>query len=104
MVKSGLAYNYCIFPNLKYCAQLARDLKQVMSDKVLGAMYRDSSLQVPYVWRREQRKTPPDKFVGNLFEPFDVHEPNYIDQVPVADRIFFLKEEDIKLPYHFVSQ
>lgn len=99
MLESAMAVNYCIYPNVKYC----QDFADVVQEQVEAreGIFGDSSLVTPYEWRRVVSDRPFEKFVGNI-RTHEVMQPGPVERIPIADRIFFMQERDIKAPY-FVS-
>ncbi len=95
-LKAGMAVNYCIAPNLKHCAEYAPVVQNAM-DHRLG-IFADSSLELPYLWRRAVSGRVPDKYVGSLASKL-VYAPTEEDRVEVTDRVYFLKVDDIQPPY-----
>lgn len=96
MLESALAVNYCISPNMKYCEAFA-DVVQEQVDAREG-IFGDSSLELPYEWRRIQSDRPYEKFMGDI-RSHEVLEPGPVNRVAIADRVFFFEERDIKKPY-----
>lgn len=96
MIEDGYAFNYCIAPNLAFCEANAAAAREAI--KAGRNAYGDSGLQVPYEWRREMSGRPHEKWVGNIQTKL-VYPPDALDKVPLADRVFFMKESAIKLPY-----
>jgi micrococcal nuclease len=100
MVREGLAVMYCIYPSLAACKKLSV-LNQASIDQQLG-IFSDDSVELPYEWRRIISHRSPEKWVGNLATK-EVFAPGNLDEVPVAQRVFFMKESDIRAPFHKVE-
>jgi micrococcal nuclease len=100
MVYEGLAVNYCIFPNERYCRDYARLTERNIAEK--RGMYSDSSVELPYEWRRRVSGREDDKWVGDMFT-HEVFRPGNLDEVPVGNRMFFLNENQIHDPYRKVE-
>ena len=98
-VLSGMAVNYCIWPNMKYCAAFAQAVSQAMNQK--KGIWSDPTLVIPYEWRRLERGSPHEKFVANLGSN-EVYSPDFVDSIPIPNRIFFMRKSDIHAPYYFV--
>ncbi len=99
MLSEGLAVNYCIWPNID-CEDLAVITGRNIQRHV--GIYSDSSVELPYEWRRQMSNRPHEKFVGNIFTR-EVYRPGSYDQVAVGERVFFLRESDIQAPFFLVD-
>ena len=102
MIAEGLAVNFCVYPSLKHCEEFANLVQKNIDDK-RGIFSGDPEVDLPYNWRREISNRPYDKFVGNL-ETFEVVSPEKQEQVPVSQRVFFMKKSAIKAPFHYVGK
>lgn len=100
MVSEGLAVNYCIEPNHRYCVQYGKEVRQ--SIKEHKGMFSDKQTQTPYIWRRRVSKRPFTKFVGDL-KTRKVYSPGSFKKVPIHRRVFFFEKEDIQPPYEYVG-
>jgi len=98
MVKSGLAVNYCIAPNVMFCKEFGTAVDRNIKKK--QGIFSDSTLELPYEWRRQMSRRPHEKYIGNLDTKL-VYAPGSLDQVPVGKRIFFMKRQDVSAPYSF---
>ena len=98
MAKSGLAVTYCIAPNVLFCKEFG-DATDENSKKHRG-IFGDSSLELPYEWRRQVSHCPHEKYVGNM-ESKLVYPPGSLDRVPVGKRIFFMTRQEVTAPYSF---
>lgn len=96
-LRNGMAVNYCIYPDAG-CLE--------KSDVVWSAIRRGKGIygakprldQLPYQWRDTIRGTAPHRYLGNL-RTHRVYPPGSFRSVPIADRIFFNTEADIRPPY-----
>jgi micrococcal nuclease len=84
-IRRGMASNYCIAPNLKYCGEYADAYARAASSRL--NMHADKCVITPYVWRKGLQgmlmdKTVKNRHTGATYAPMD-----YV-KVPVADRIF----------------
>lgn len=100
MVREGWAVNYCIYPNVAHCETLGELTNQNIRDG--RGFMGDSSMEIPYIWRRKVSGRAFTSYVGNM-ETKEVFLPGHEDRVPVGNRMFFLKKEDIEAPYHLVE-
>ncbi|MGZ3658150.1 MAG: thermonuclease family protein [Bdellovibrionota bacterium] len=100
MVKKGLAVNYCVAPEFKYCDEFARDTQNAI-DQQLG-MFSDKNVELPYDFRRRIENQTQRSFVGNI-QTKEVHSPGHQNDVPVADRVFFFTPDLISAPYKLVN-
>jgi endonuclease YncB( thermonuclease family) len=96
MLQEGLAVNYCIAPNLSHCQEYADVVAETFSKK--KGMFADSTLELPYEWRRKMDNRPYDKFVGSIKSKV-VYAPTQIRRIPVPERVFFITRDAIKAPY-----
>lgn len=101
MVKSGLAVMYCIYPNIKYCQEFGRINDTNIRNK--KGIFSDSSVEIPYEWRRKMSKRSLEKYVGTL-STSTVYAPQYLNQIPVGDRIFFMSKSAIQPPFKLSTQ
>lgn len=96
-LSAGLAVNYCIYPD-EGCLEKSDVLREAMK-KGRGFYGGKPRLeQLPYVWRDTIRGTAPHRYLGNL-RTGRVYRPGSFRSVPIADRIFFNRTEDIQPPY-----
>ncbi len=100
LAQEGLAANYCVFPSTNYCEEIGQLTKQAMERRI--GMFSDPNVELPYDFRRRIKGVRQSSFVGNL-KTKEVHRPGNQDEVPVAERVFFFREEHIKAPYHIVD-
>ena len=84
-VKSGLAANYCIAPNMHYCDQFAAAYRNAELNQL--GMHADRCVVTPYVWRRAMMNHSMDKRVKDV-QTGVVYSPSEYYKVPVADRVF----------------
>lgn len=96
MLENAMAVNYCIAPNLKYCEIFSTIVAEKVAER--SGIFGDSSLELPYEWRRIISDRPFEKFLGDIHS-HEVLGPGPVDRVPVADRVFFFEERDIRKPY-----
>lgn len=101
LLKQGLAVNYCIAPETKYCRRYGKIVKRQMAN---SNGFWGSSTEVPYVWRRKISGRSENRYVGDVFTR-KVYEPKTAasKSVPVWSRVFFYKKEDIKKPFRLTS-
>jgi endonuclease YncB( thermonuclease family) len=100
VLEKSMAANYCIAPNLAHCEEFGEVVAQTSQGK--EGIFGVPGLQIPYLWRAEMRGTGPDKFVGDT-RTKKVYQPDAVTQIPLAYRVFFLKESDVKAPYAFAE-
>jgi len=100
MLEEGLAVNYCIYPNTAYCDTFATVVERSIQAK--KGIYGDKVLEIPYEWRRVVSNRPYEKYVGNIFTHEVLHPPE-VEQVPLAERVFFFHKGDVEPPYHVVD-
>jgi micrococcal nuclease len=96
MLKEGYAVMYCIYPNIHYCEKFGAHTNRSIRDG--KGMFSDPNVELPYEWRRIMSHRKHEKWVGNL-KTKEVFAPVNLDQVPVGDRVFFMKESDIRSPF-----
>ena len=99
MIESGLAVNYCIYPNQLYCAEYASIVEENIREK--KGIFGDPGFELPYLWRQRVSGRSSTKFVGNVFSK-EVFPPGSLDSVPVSSRIFFWTQSQIEEPYHMM--
>jgi micrococcal nuclease len=100
MARDGFAVNYCIAPNFKHCKSIGDIVRVNVREK--RGIFSDSSLMLPYDWRRVVSGRDYDKFVGNS-RSHNVFKPGENRKVPIADRVFFYRESDIRPPFRLAS-
>lgn len=100
LVKEGLAVNYCLFPSLSHCEELGLLTDSAMQERI--GMFSDPKMELPYDFRRRIKGTPQTSFVGNLSTK-KVYRPGKQNKVPVAERIFFYGQSNIKAPFQLVE-
>jgi micrococcal nuclease len=100
MVADGLAVNYCLYPNVKYCKELGALTEKNMAEK--RGMFSDPTIELPYEFRRRVGKRPESQFIGNM-STFEVFRPGHWDHVPVAERLFFSNERMVQAPYQMAE-
>lgn len=96
ILKMGLAVNYCVAPEFRYCDDFSRYV-QASIDHGTG-MYADPKVELPYDFRRRIGGNEQRSYVGNL-ETKIVFAPGHQNEVPIADRVFFYSKSDVKAPY-----
>jgi micrococcal nuclease len=101
MLRDALAVNFCMFPSTKYCQKFAQIVDRAVSAR--EGIFGVKGLELPYVWRREISNRPFERPVGNL-SSYKVYAPDQMSRVPVAKRIFFDSESDVRLPYVMAAQ
>lgn len=97
ILKKGLAVNYCVAPEFRYCDEFSR-ITQHAIDTGTG-MYSDPKVELPYDFRRRISGNEQRSYVGNLQTKI-VYGPGNQEKTPPADRVFFYTVGDIKAPYH----
>jgi micrococcal nuclease len=100
LAQEGLAANYCIFPSVEYCEEIGQLTKQAMKQRI--GMFSDPNVELPYDFRRRIKGARQSSFVGNL-KTKKVYRPGNQEEVPVAERVFFFREEQIRAPYQIVD-
>jgi len=90
-VKNGMAANYCIAPNLKYCDQYATAYRIASRDRL--GIHSDSCSITPYVWRKAMMDKTMDKKVKDVLTGLTVSADQYY-KIPVANRIFYPSTEE----------
>ncbi|MGE3260478.1 MAG: thermonuclease family protein [Bacteriovoracia bacterium] len=96
MVKQGLAANYCVAPSFEYCREIGNHVANAIKYRL--GMFADSNAELPYDFRRRIGGNEQRSFVGNLSTK-EVLTPGHQDDVPVAERVFFYRQSDVKAPY-----
>lgn len=97
MLIEGFAVSYCIAPNEAHGVEYAKIVRKSVKDKI--GIFGEPIVELPYIWRREIENKPSTKYIGSLFT-HKVYPPNSYEQVPIADRIFFMDKKDIVSPYY----
>lgn len=97
ILKMGLAVNYCVAPEFRYCDDFSRYTQDAI-DHGIG-MYADPRVELPYDFRRRIGNNEQRSFVGSM-QTKVVYGPGFQDKTSVADRVFFYTREEIKSPYH----
>lgn len=104
MLSEGLAVNYCIYPNDRYCKDFADiSAANIKAEKGIFKDYKRKKIELPYEWRRQISNRPYEKYVGNI-DTWLVRKPDEVVKVPVAQRVFFMKASDVHAPYKFEDE
>lgn len=96
ILKLGLAVNYCVAPEFRYCEDFSRYV-QASIDNGTG-MFADPRVELPYDFRRRIGKNEQRSFVGSIQTKI-VYGPGNQEKTPTADRVFFYSKSDVKSPY-----
>lgn len=88
-ISRGVAANYCIAPNYKYCDRYADAYARARSERV--GFHSDKCTITPYVWRKGIQGQLMDKPVKNR-DTGVVYKPGDYYKIPVEDRIFALAQ------------
>jgi len=100
LVTEGLAVTYCIYPNLSHCEDYGR-----LTERARAAdrgFFSDSSVELPYDWRRVESGRPVEKYVGD-YRTGRVYMPGQAFRIPVGYRVFFIEESDIRAPFYLAN-
>lgn len=101
-LEDAMAVNYCIAPNLAHCEEYGNAVRPHIQAR--DGMFGDSSLALPYEFRRISSHRPFDKYLGSMSTK-RVFAPGSYDQVSdVADRVFFMNRADVRAPYRMAIQ
>ena len=101
MLEEGVAHNYCIFPNIKYCEDFARIVEAHAA--LMSGVFSDPRLEVAYEWRQRIRNSEPTKYVADQFEKIVLNPPLF-RTIHVARRIFFMTISHIRSPFVYVGE
>jgi len=96
MVEEGLAVNYCVAPNYKYCAELG-ELTDRNIDEQRG-FWSDPSVTIPYLFREQVRGGEFTYHVGDI-QSYEVVSSKQIEQIPTGRRVIFYDSRHVKRPY-----
>ncbi|SFT03124.1 thermonuclease family protein [Marininema halotolerans] len=95
MVRLGYAIPYYIWPNMSHYKDYQSAL-QVAQNTGAGMWDPSDPLkEMPFEFRLRIGKRDPDKYVGN-YETKKYVDPTQYNDVPIEQRVFFLKESDAK--------
>lgn len=97
ILQMGLAVNYCVAPEFRYCEEFSRYTQNSIDNGV--GMYADPKVELPYDFRRRIGKNEQRSYVGSIQTKI-VYGPGFQDKTPVADRVFFYNRNDVQAPYH----
>lgn len=100
LVRVGLAANYCVAPSFEYCREIGDLVANAIRYRI--GMFADTNSELPYDFRRRITGNEQRSFVGNL-RTREVYRPGHQDQIPVAERVFFYRQSDVKAPFHIVE-
>lgn len=84
-IRNGMAANYCIAPNLKYCGEYGDAYARARSQRL--GIHSDKCSVTPYVWRKALEALPMNKPVKNRVTGYTFKAADYY-KIPVEDRIF----------------
>jgi len=93
-VKDGLAVLYCIYPNISKCKEYSVYQKEAMDEGI--SFVTDPTIELPYLFRHNGINKKP---VADLND-YKVYPPEYMENIPVYLRLFFMSWKDVKPPYH----
>lgn len=98
LLADGLAINFCVFPTLRRCALYARTVRGAIARKL--GFHAEPGFELPYEFRTRESGRNEAEFVSQpgqtVILPFAQR-----DQIPVANRIFFLRAADVGPPFVF---
>ncbi len=100
MVRRGLAVNYCVAPEFRYCEEFSRYTQEAHDEK--RGMYSNPQFELPYDFRRRIENAPQRSYVGSIVTKI-VFQRGHQNDVPIADRVFFYTKEMVMEPYHLVD-
>jgi endonuclease YncB( thermonuclease family) len=100
ILKQGLAVNYCVAPEFRYCEDFSRFVQDSIDNGT--GMFADPKVELPYDFRRRIGKNEQRSFVGSIQTKI-VYGPGNQEKTPIADRVFFYTKTDVKSPYRVVE-
>jgi endonuclease YncB( thermonuclease family) len=100
ILKMGLAVNYCVAPEFRYCEDFSRFVQRSIDNGT--GMFADPKVELPYDFRRRIGKNEQRSFVGSV-QTKVVYGPGNQEKTPTADRVFFYSREDVKSPYQIAE-
>jgi endonuclease YncB( thermonuclease family) len=96
LVEEGLAATFCVFPTTARCDSYAQALRDAMAAK--RGFHADTAFELPYLYRsRESGRNEAESVASSVRKvaiPFE-----RIKEIDVAERVFFLKNADLRAPY-----
>lgn len=96
LVEEGLAATFCVFPTTSRCDSYAQALRDAMAAK--RGFHADTTFELPYLYRsRESGRNEAESVASSIRKvaiPFA-----RIQEIDVAERVFFLKTTDLRAPY-----
>ena len=96
MVAEGWAVNYCVAPNLSQCDELKVLVEQNILEK--RGFIADATVKLPYIFREDEYKSDYQYYIGDI-NTKRVIRSSHMDEVPVAQRVFFYSARQIRRPY-----
>lgn len=93
-IESGVAVNYCIYPNLQKCQEYALRMERVIEK---GDSF-VSEIQLPYEFRWESSGRGAEKPVADI-RGTDVFDPARYTSIPIPFRLFFMDWSSVAPPY-----
>jgi micrococcal nuclease len=100
MVKSGLAVNYCVAPEFRYCGEFSHYTQSAITRRL--GMFSVKNFELPYDFRRRIENAPQRSYVGDI-RTKEVLAPGHQNEIPIANRVFFYTQDAIQPPYHLSS-
>ena len=96
ILKMGLAVNYCVAPEFRYCDDFSRYVQDAIDNGT--GMFADPKVELPYDFRRRIGGNEQRSYVGSIRTKI-VYGPGNQEKTPPADRVFFYSRTDVKSPY-----
>lgn len=96
MIEEGLAVNYCVAPNYRYCAELGEITDQNRAQQ--KGFWSDPSVTIPYLFREQVRGGEFTYHVGDI-KSYEVVLSNQIEQITPGRRVIFYDSRHVKPPY-----
>lgn len=98
MVEEGLAVNYCLPPNEKYCDEFGNTAQKNFDQK--NGFFEDPTVEIPYLFRVNTRGGNFVYYVGHR-DSKKVVTSNEIETIPLGKRVIFYNKKNIRPPYFF---
>ncbi|MGE3387632.1 MAG: thermonuclease family protein, partial [Bdellovibrionales bacterium] len=96
MIEEGWAVNYCVAPNFKHCEEYGAVVEKNIVQK--RGFLADPGVQLPYLFREQGRENDFEYYIGDMHTKLVISSAK-MDDIPVAQRVFFYSARRIRPPY-----
>lgn len=102
LLEAGLAVNFCVWSTHQRCEDYSGVVENAIRNKIgMWAEYglEHGALELPYDFRTREGGKGEARYIGSLRHPGSLFSFDQRGDIPIWDRVMFLKERDISNPY-----